>query len=235
MNLLIVFAFAGDSTMTRFLAIAAPQTETRIVKIPPARVPRERGGTVADGGAAPLGVGGNREGDEPRHEPRRVDRGRPSRLRRAVLGRGHGPLAGKTLGRVADDRRHDVVHPVRGVRADAARDGRTRGVRRRERGDRDLPRVEDPAAVEGGGHAAAVIAPAWPAHSTSATSPTAAALPRGSPSVRRRRRRAPAGSSGGRRCGTGYPRATRPRAGFPPPYSSSSSSAPAALYFFVLL
>src|SRR5436190_17886254 len=48
MNLLIVFAFAGDSTMTRFLAIAAPQTETRIVKIPRARVTRERGGTISD-------------------------------------------------------------------------------------------------------------------------------------------------------------------------------------------
>src|SRR2546423_1963475 len=49
MNLLIVFAFAGDSTMTRFLAIAAPQTETRIVKIPRARVTRDRGGTISEG------------------------------------------------------------------------------------------------------------------------------------------------------------------------------------------
>src|SRR3954466_11900013 len=41
MNLLMVFAFAGDSTMTRFLAIAVRRTARRILKIPRARIMRE--------------------------------------------------------------------------------------------------------------------------------------------------------------------------------------------------
>src|SRR5437868_3739890 len=43
MNLLMVFAFAGDSTMTRFLAIAERRTARRIPKIPRARIMRESG------------------------------------------------------------------------------------------------------------------------------------------------------------------------------------------------
>src|SRR4051794_39915037 len=41
MNLLMVFAFAGDSTMTRFLAIVDRRTARRILKIPRARIMRE--------------------------------------------------------------------------------------------------------------------------------------------------------------------------------------------------
>src|SRR5690242_19066413 len=41
MNLLMVFAFAGDSTMTRFLAIAARRTARRTFKIPRAQIMRE--------------------------------------------------------------------------------------------------------------------------------------------------------------------------------------------------
>src|SRR3954470_6730748 len=41
MNLLMVFAFAGDSTMTRFLAIAERRTARRTLEIPRARIMRE--------------------------------------------------------------------------------------------------------------------------------------------------------------------------------------------------
>src|SRR6266568_6887297 len=99
MNLLIVFAFAGDSTMTRFLAIAAPQTGGRIVKIPRARVACVRGGTISEGArgrqncyaaesaqahrALPLveGAGADRRGA-------RRDAAAPSRRRTADRGMG---------------------------------------------------------------------------------------------------------------------------------------------------